>query len=184
MGHADGDLADAQLAAIFDHRLQRRDGAFAAGEPEGVRDVGNHALNSLRMEKAYRTSRDMTHDLDPVEAGVDLFVRRDKPDFVGRDALLLRDESRRRWASAYLAVESADADCLGGEAVLCNGRQVGLTSSGGYGYTTGSGHAFASVDPSAADPGTRLEVLILGERRPARVLAEPAYDPKNERLRM
>ncbi|CAN5922766.1 hypothetical protein BH23ACT10_BH23ACT10_40350 [soil metagenome] len=36
---------------------------------------------------------------------------------------------------------------------------------------------------SHATPGTHLEVLILGERRPARVLAEPAYDPKNERLR-
>lgn len=173
-----------ELHVPVDQMLDVYDALIAAGGPEGVRDVGNHALNSLRMEKAYRTSRDMTHDLDPVEAGVDLFVRRDKPDFVGRDALLLRDESRRRWASAYLAVESADADCLGGEAVLFNGRQVGLTSSGGYGYTTGSGHAFASVDPSAADPGTRLEVLILGERRPARVLAEPAYDPKNERLRM
>ncbi|MEO7422345.1 MAG: FAD-dependent oxidoreductase, partial [Ornithinibacter sp.] len=173
-----------ELHVPVDQMLDVYDALIAAGGPEGVRDVGNHALNSLRMEKAYRTSRDRTHDLDPVEAGVDLFVRRDKPDFVGRDALLLRDESRRRWASAYLAVESADADCLGGEAVLFNGRQVGLTSSGGYGYTTGSGHAFASVDPSAADPGTRLEVLILGERRPARVLAEPAYDPKNERLRM
>ncbi len=63
-------------------------------------------------------------------------------------------------------------------------RPVGLVSSGGYGYTTGSGHAFAWVDPDRARPGTALTVQVVGERRPARVLAEPAYDPKNERLRM
>jgi len=39
------------------------------------------------------------------------------------------------------------------------------------------------VDPASAAPGTALEVEILGERRPAGVLAGPAYDPKNERLR-
>lgn len=173
-----------ELHVPVDEMLGLYDALVTAGEAEGVRDVGNHALNSLRLEKAFRTSRDLTHDLDPVEAGVDFFVRRDKADFVGRDALLRRDASPRRWASAYLAVESDDADCLGGEAVLRDGRPVGLTSSGGYGYTTGSGHAFASVDPSAAAPGTALEVLILGERRPARVLAEPAYDPRSERPRM
>ena len=60
------------------------DGLLGAGADLGVADVGGHALNSLRMEKAYRTSRDMTHDVDPVEAGLDFFVDRDKGDFVGR----------------------------------------------------------------------------------------------------
>jgi dimethylglycine dehydrogenase len=136
------------------------------------------------MEKAYRTSRDMTHDVDPIEAGLDFFVKWDKGDFVGRDALLARDPRERRWASAYLAIDAADADCIGGEGVYDGDRPVGLVSSGGYGYTTGASHAFAWVDPERARPGTRLDVAIVGERRPARVLAEPAYDPKNERLKM
>jgi dimethylglycine dehydrogenase len=160
------------------------DGLVAAGADLGVADVGNHALNSLRMEKAYRTSRDMTHDVDPVEAGVGFFVKRDKGDFVGRAALLARDTRPRRWASAYLAVDVTAADCHGGEAVYDGERAVGLVTSGGYGYTTGSGYAFAWLDPERARPGTPLEVEIVGERRPARVLAEPAYDPKNERLTM
>jgi dimethylglycine dehydrogenase len=160
------------------------DGLVAAGADLGVADVGNHALNSLRMEKAYRTSRDMTHDVDPVEAGVGLFVKRDKGDFVGRAALLERDARPRRWASAYLAVDATEADCHGGEAVYDGDRAVGLVTSGGYGYTTGSGYAFAWLDPERARPGTLLEVEVVGERRPARVLAEPAYDPTNERLRM
>jgi dimethylglycine dehydrogenase len=160
------------------------DGLVAAGADLGLADVGHHALNSLRMEKAYRTSRELTHDVDPVEAGVGAFVHRDKRDFVGRQALLCRDQRPRRWASAYLSIDADDADCVGGEAVYDGDRPVGLVSSGGYGYTTGAGHAFAWLSPGDAVPGTRLAVEIVGERRPARVLAEPAYDPKNERLRM
>ena len=51
------------------------------------------------------------------------------------------------------------------------------------GHAVGQSLAFAYVHPASAAPGTALEVEILGERRPARVLESPAYDPKNERLR-
>ena len=159
------------------------DGLWAAGTDIGVANAGHHAVNCLRMEKGYRTSRDMTHDVDPVEAGLGFFIKRDKGDFVGRDALLARDEQSRRWASAYLEVECDIAECIGGEGVFRGDRVVGLTSSGGYGYTTGRVYAFAFVSPDDAVPGTDLEVMILGDRYPARVLAEAAYDPGNERLR-
>jgi dimethylglycine dehydrogenase len=159
------------------------DGLWAAGTDIGVANAGHHAVNCLRMEKGYRTSRDMTHDVDPVEAGLGFFIKRDKGDFVGRDALLARDEQSRRWASAYLEVECDIAECIGGEGVFRGDRAVGLTSSGGHGYTTGRVYAFAFVSPDDAVPGTDLEVMILGDRYPARVLAEAAYDPGNERLR-
>ena len=43
--------------------------------------------------------------------------------------------------------------------------------------------AFAYVEPGLAVPGSRVEIEILGERRKAEVLAEPAYDPTNQRLK-
>jgi dimethylglycine dehydrogenase len=55
-------------------------------------------------------------------------------------------------------------------------------TSGGFGHTDGSAIALAYLPASFADPGTELAVEILGERRPARVVAEPLYDPRNERL--
>ena len=66
------------------------DALWAAGTPLGVADAGNHALDSLRMEKRYLTSRELTHDVNPDEAGLQRFVKIDKGDFVGRDALLAR----------------------------------------------------------------------------------------------
>ncbi len=172
-----------ELHVPIDGMLAVYDGLWAAGADLGVVDVGHHAVNSLRVEKGYRISRDMTHDVDPVEAGVGMFVKRDKGDFVGREALLERDARPRKWASAYLQVDCDVAECTGGEGVFRDGRPVGLTSSGGHGYTTDAVYAFAFVSPDDAEPGTELEVMVFGDLYPARVLGEAAYDPANERLR-
>ena len=56
---------------------------------------------------------------------------------------------------------------------------VGTTSSIAYGHSVGKILAFAYVKPEAAEPGTALEVVIMGEPRAAKVLADPAYDPEN-----
>ena len=83
----------------------------------------------------------------------------------------------------YLAVDADNADVLGNEPVLANGRSVGLTTSGAYGHAVRQSIAFAYVEPAYAAPGTELEVAILGDPRRARVVAEPLYDPENARLR-
>ena len=71
----------------------------------------------------------------------------------------------------------------GGEPVLTGGRVVGVTTSGGYGHHTGRSLGFAYVEPALAAPGTGLVVEVLGEPRPATVLAEAVHDPRNDRLR-
>ena len=148
----------------------------------GIADFGFHALNALRMEKGYRGSAELTSEIGPVEADMLRFVRLDK-DYIGRDAVTARQAEGPASLLAYLEVDVEDADCLGGEPIVNNGHVIGLTSSGGYGYVTESSLAFGFVRPELARPGTDLSVEILGERRPARVLAEAAYDPSNERLR-
>ena len=60
---------------------------------------------------------------------------------------------------------------------------IGITTSGAYGHVVGKTLAFAYVGPQYAEPGTEFEFLIIGERRRATVLPEPAYDPDNVRLR-
>ena len=60
---------------------------------------------------------------------------------------------------------------------------VGVATSGGYGHAVKKSLAFAYVKPELAATGTALEIAVLGQRRKAKVIAEPAYDPGNERLR-
>ncbi len=161
------------------------DALVAAGGPLGLGFFGSHALNAMRMEKAYKVSADMTNEVSVDEAGLMRFVNLDKPaGFVGRDALA---GARRplRWKLAYLEVDPGDlnADCLGGEGVFTGERRVGVVTTGGYGFTVGKSLAWAYVDPDVAEPGTRLEVLVLGRSCPATVLAEAVWDPGHERVR-
>ena len=83
----------------------------------------------------------------------------------------------------YVEVDAIDFDPAGGEPVFAGERAIGVTSSGGFGHAIGKSLAFAYVDPGFETPGTELEISLLGERRSAKVLAAPAYDPENLRLR-
>jgi dimethylglycine dehydrogenase len=72
---------------------------------------------------------------------------------------------------------------MGGEPVHADGRVVGVTTSGGFGHRVQTSLAFAYLEPAFAKVGTQFEVEVLEDRRGATVVeAEPAYDPKNERL--
>jgi dimethylglycine dehydrogenase len=155
-----------------------------AGEEFGLVDFGVRAMDSLRLEKAYRAwGADINTEVTPLEAGLERFVAFDKGEFVGREALLRqrRDGVRKRLAT--LAVDALDADCWGNEAVWAGDRVVGITTSGGYGHWLGRSLAVAYVDAGIATPGMTLAVEILGDRRPAVVVPEPPFDPENRRPR-
>ena len=159
------------------------DALQASGQPHGLRDIGGHALNSLRMEKGHPGSHELTPDIGLVEAGMLRFFKPDNRDFIGRDATLARIDAGPSSRMVTLAVDADDADCHGGEAVLVGDECVGMVSSGGYGHRTQCSYAFAFVRPELAAGGTPMEVMILDERRGARVLDRPAYDPDNLRPR-
>ena len=155
-----------------------------AGGDLGIVDFGFRAMDSLRLEKGYRAwGADINTEVTPLEAGLERFVVFDKGDFVGRDALLAQRRAGVRKRLVTLEVMAADADCHGNEAVLQDGRVAGITTSGGYAHWLRQSLAVAYVDAGVAAPGTAVAVEILGDRRPARVVAEPLFDPENRRPR-
>lgn len=167
----------AQMPAVFDALL-------AAGDPHGITLFGTYAMNSLRMEKAYRAwGSELSAEVDMFEASMERFIRLDKAEFVGRAASLVAQQRGPRSKLVYLRVDADDVDCAGNEPVYTNGKLVGVTTSGGYGHTAKCSLAFAYVEPSLTAPGTDVEVMLLGDRRRATVLADAVWDPANERPR-
>ena len=166
----------AGMAAIFD-------ALHEAGAGHGLLDIGGHALNALRLEKAHPGGSELTPEIGLVEAGMLRFFRPDGRRFIGREATLARISAGPSTRMVCLAVDAVDADCHGGECVLSDGRPVGMVSSGGYGHRTDRSYAFAFVEPRFARPGTTLDIVILEEERAATVLDGPAYDPTNARIR-
>ncbi|MCP4359862.1 MAG: FAD-dependent oxidoreductase [Chloroflexi bacterium] len=167
----------AQLEALYD-------AIWSTGIEFGIADFGAYAVNSLRMEKAYcGWGSDMTNEMTMIETDMERFVKFDKGDFIGREMLLRHKEEQLTTKLVYVEVAAKDADVYGGEPVFHGNKVIGVTTSGAYGHTVNKSLAFAYVDPEFAVPNTTFNIEILGHNYQAKVLAEPAYDPKNKRLR-
>ncbi len=160
------------------------DALMKAGAPHGIRLFGTYAMNSLRMEKAYRGwGSELTSEIDMFEGSMERFIRLDKEDFIGRAASLSLKQRGERMKLTYMTVEAGDNDCRGNEPVYRNGKVVGLTTSGAYGFAVEKSLAFAYVDPKLARTGEAFEILLLGERKKAQIIGEPAWDGTNARLK-
>ena len=159
------------------------DAIMRAGEPHRIVNFGLYAMNSMRMEKGYKSwGAELTTEITPIEADLERFVKLDKT-FIGSDVVKARVEEGVDLKLVYCTVDADDADPMGNEPVWDGDTIIGITTSGAYGFTVNKTVAFAYVEPKYAQAGTAFEIDILGRRRAATVQAEPLYDPKNERLR-
>ncbi|HET6238407.1 MAG TPA: FAD-dependent oxidoreductase [Acetobacteraceae bacterium] len=159
------------------------DALMRAGDRHGIALFGTYAMNSLRMEKAYRAwGEELTNEVTLIAADMERFVASDK-DFIGKAATLRARQKGPPIKLVCLAVESVDNDCYGNEPIYCNDRLVGVTTGGAYGHAVGMSLAFGYVEPDLARADERFEVLMMGRRCAARVLPRPAWDPDNVRLK-
>ncbi len=174
-----------ELYHPFAHQRRLLEDLLKAGERFGLKPVGLEALESLRLEKSYRTMyRDMNVELTAFESGLDRFVKPAKGAFLGREALLQQRAEALKRRLVMLALEPGGASVIANEGVYQGGRLVGRITSGGYSYHFGHDLAFALLPAEYWAPQTELEVRVLGEPRKARVIEDSPYDPTNERSRI
>ncbi len=160
------------------------------GSDFGLTHAGYHALDSLRLEKGYRSwGHDITSVDTPLEAGIGFAVAFDKGvDFVGRDALLRQRESGVEKRLAILVLEDPEPLLLGEEPIYRDGVMVGRTTSGNYGHALGRSLAMGYLEntegatPAWIRSGS-YEIEVATERFPAKVRLSPPYDPKSERVK-
>lgn len=161
-------------------------GIYKAVLADGAKPFGMWALNSLRLEKGYRTWKgDLSTDYSLLEAGLDRFIRFDKPqDFPGKAALLAEKKRGVTKRFVTLVVDAGDCDAPYMSTLWQGDAIVGETTSGGWGYRIDASIALGMVRADLAIAGTRLEVEIYGHRYGAVVQPDtPLWDPDNERLR-
>ena len=166
------------------------DELIEAGAGCGLSHAGYHALNSLRIEKAYRHwGHDITDEDTPLEAGLDFAVKLDKPGgFIGREALLRQKHSGLRKRLLQFKLVSADPLLYHNEPIWQGERIAGCIRSGMYGHSLGAAVGLGYV--TAADGGAieaigrdDYEIEVAGRRYPAVASLRPLYDPKNERIK-
>jgi glycine cleavage system T protein len=166
------------------------DAVVAAGEDLGLRHAGYHAMDSLRIEKAYRSwGHDLGCEDTPLESGLGFVVRWDKRGgFIGRDALLAQREKSLTRRLVVFVLEDAEPLLYHDEPIWRDGALVGRIASGAYGHTIGRsvGLGWVTCPDGVTDAfvtAGRWEIEIACERRRARAQLAPPYDPKSLRVR-
>ena len=160
------------------------DALWRAGEAHGLVNFGLYAVNSLRIEKAYRGwGAELTNEVTMLDAAMERFIKFDKEDFVGREATLRQLEEGLAMKLVYFEIESTDSDVRGGEPIFDGEACIGVTTSGGHGHYVQKSLGFGYVHLAHSAPGSRFTVELLGEAFTATVLKDPVYDPENQRLR-
>ncbi|MFS4581863.1 GcvT family protein [Phaeobacter sp. C3_T13_0] len=167
--------ANAHQQVIYD--------ALLAG---GAKPFGMYALNSLRIEKGYRTWKgDLSTDYSLLEGGLERFIKLDKPqDFPGKAAIQSEKQQGVKKSFVTMIVEAGDADAPYMSCIWKDGEIVGETTSGDWGYRVNASIALGMVRAELAIAGTEVEVEIYGQKYRAVVQKdEPLWDPSNDRLR-
>jgi 4-methylaminobutanoate oxidase (formaldehyde-forming) len=171
-------------AHLYDRLMQ-------AGRPHGIANAGYRAMESLRLEKAYRAwGADIGPDHTPLMAGLAWAVKlRTNVPFLGREALEAQRGKPLPRLLAGFTVDDPDVVLLGRETIYCDGNRVGWLSSAGWGYTVEKNIGLGYVrDP---ERGVDAEYVLSGsyelevatERVPAQPFLKPLYDPELKRVK-
>jgi glycine cleavage system T protein len=170
---------------VFDRILEE-------GPAHGLKLCGMHAMDSLRIEKAYRHwGHDIGEEDTPLEAGLGFVVAYEKKiPFIGREALL-KQKSQKKLTKRLVqfALEDSEPLLYHNEPIYRDGKLVGYTSSANYGHALGRAIALGyvnapeGVDQAYLDAG-KFELEVACQRYPARASLRPLYDPRSERMRV
>ena len=161
---------------------------WQAGQGMGLKLCGMHMMDCARIEKAFRHfGHDITCEDHVLEAGLGFAVKTDKPDFIGRDAVLRKREAGLDRRLVQFRLTDPGPLLYHNEPILRDGKIVGHLSSGAYGHHLGGamGMGYVPCRGESADDvlASAYEIDVAGRRVPADASLRPMYDPKGGRVR-
>ena len=149
-------------------------------QARGAIPCGLGARDTLRLEAAMPLyGHELNEEIDPLQAGLGWAVKLDKGEFIGREAILKGKENPGRRQRVGLEIEGKRI-AREQAAVLADGKQIGVVTSGTFAPTLEKVIAMAYVDPAFAAPGSACEVDIRGKASAATVVRLPFYDRKRK----
>jgi glycine cleavage system T protein len=161
-----------------------------AGAEVGLKLCGLHAMDSCRIEKAYRHfGHDITDEDHVLEAGLGFAVKTAKVDFLGRDAVLRKRDAGLSRRMMQFRLTDPEPLVFHNEPILRDGRIVGQLSSGNYGHALGGaiGLGYVPCRTPGESPDEMLastySVEVAGQIHAVEASLAPLYDPTSERIR-
>lgn len=157
--------APADAPALFDTLVE-------AGAPFGLQLCGLGCRDTLRMEAAMPLyGHEMDDSVSPLETALGNYVKMDKPDFIGKEALLASGVPRRARIGLRMVGRGIAREHF---PVFCDGQAIGHTTSGTHCPTVGP-VAMALVEASHQTVGDTVQVEIRGALVDAQIVPLPFY---------
>ncbi|MGH1483423.1 MAG: GcvT family protein [Geminicoccales bacterium] len=155
----------------------------------GGKLCGMHMMDSCRIEKGFRHfGHDITCEDHVLEAGLGFAVKKDKPDFIGREAVLRKQDEGLSTRLVQFRLTDPEPLLYHAEPILRDGELVGYLTSGNYGHTLGGAIGLGYV-PCPGEKATDIlassyEIEVAGTKVRAEASLKPLYDPRSERVRI
>ncbi|MEM7472823.1 MAG: FAD-dependent oxidoreductase [Pseudomonadota bacterium] len=161
----------------------------SAGQEMDLKLCGMHMMDSCRIEKGFRHfGHDITSEDHVMEAGLGFAVKKDKPDYIGRDAILAKQDQGLQMRLLQFKLSDPEPLLYHAEPVFRDGELAGYLTSGSYGHHLGAAMGMGYIQ----SPGEKLaevlasdyEIDVAGTRIKAEVSSKPFYDPTSERVKV
>ena len=157
-----------QAMSVFEALMEK-------GAPFGLEPTGLGARDTLRLEARLPLyGHELLDDISPLEAGLGIFVKTAKFDFIGKDALLSQKENGLR--RKIVGFEMKDRGIArGGFQVFGPDGPIGFVTSGTFSPTFNKSIGLAMVELSYTEVGTEFDIEIRGKKARAVVVKTPFY---------
>ncbi len=135
-------------------------GILEAGKEEGIQPAGLGARDTLRFEAGLPLyGNELSKDVSPLEAGYGYFVKLDRDNFIGKDALLKEKKEgiKRKVVGFELKKRGIPRE---GYEVLKNGEKIGIVTTGYLSPTLGKSIGNALVQSEYGELGSDIQVKI------------------------
>ncbi len=149
------------------------DALLKEGAGEGIIPCGLGARDTLRLEAAMPLyGHELTDDITPLEAGLDAFVKLNKPDFIGKRAIHEKGAPQRRRIGLKITGRGIARENF---RIFSGKEEIGYITSGTFCPCINYPAAMALVDINFITPGGTAEVDIRGKKVGAEIVALPFY---------
>ncbi|MEG1777927.1 MAG: glycine cleavage system aminomethyltransferase GcvT, partial [Angelakisella sp.] len=139
----------------------------------GALPAGLGCRDTLRLEAAMPLyGHELGEEISPIAAGLGFAVKLDKPDFIGKAALLAQGEPQRIRVGLRVTGRGVIREH---EPIALDGTEIGITTSGTHCPYLGVSCAMAYIDKAHSAPGTAVEVTVRGRAVSAEVVPLPFY---------
>jgi aminomethyltransferase len=171
-----------ELYFAYDKAEEMWDLILEAGKDEGLIPAGLGARDTLRFEASLPLyGHELNENITPLEAGLGFFVKLNKENFIGKEALAKqKSEGLQRKIVGFEMIDRGIP--RNNYEVYAEGKKIGYVTTGSFSPTLKKNIGLALINSAYSKEGTEIEILIRNKNSKAKVIKKPFYSKKYKKM--